>query len=275
MRAVEKYDERARAAETLLCVGLDSDISKLPPRFRTQAAPQFEFNRHIIDLTAQYAAAFKFNIAFYEANGADGLRQLEQSIVYLRQRHPQILTVCDAKRADIGNTSAAYAHAIFEQLGFDALTLNPYLGRDALQPFLDYDDRACIILCRTSNPGSAEFQNLPAPTRPLWQVIAERVADDWNDKGNCMLVVSATSVAEMATIRSLTGDMTLLAPGIGVQGGNPEAVIRAGINSAGRGLIINSSRGIIFASDPAATAADLRDSLNRCRRKATENPHAN
>ncbi len=266
MNAVAKYDAAARSKNSLLCVGLDSELSQLPPPFRAHETPQLAFNRHIIDLTAPFAAAFKFNIAFYEAQGAAGLQQLADSVAYLRERQPAALTICDAKRADIGNTSAAYAHAIFEELGFDAMTLNPYLGADALQPFLDYGDKACIVLCRTSNPGSAEIQELPAPDRPLWQVIAEKVATQWNAKANCMLVVSATNPAEMSTIRSLTGDMTFLAPGIGAQGGDSRAVVRAGLNSAGRGLIINSSRGIIFAPDPAAAAAELRDALNLHRR---------
>ena len=235
MNAIDKYDRRAESIDSLVCVGLDSDLNKLPLAFREHAAPQLAFNRHIIDRCAEYAAAFKFNIAFYEANGIAGLRQLGESLAYLRANHPDILTICDAKRADIGNTSTAYAEAIFARLGFDAVTLNPYLGRDALKPFLDHEDKACIVLCRTSNPGSAEIQDLPAPTRPLWLVIAEKVANEWNDNDNCMLVVSATNPDEMATIRALVGDMTFLVPGIGAQGGEPGAVIRAGMNSAGAG----------------------------------------
>ena len=266
MNAVAKYDARAAAIDSLLCVGLDSDLSKLPREFQAQAAPQFAFNRHIIDATAQYAAAFKFNIAFYEAQGASGWRQLADSLDYLRAQHADILTICDAKRADIGNTSAAYARAIFEQLGFDAVTLNPYLGADALEPFLRYQDRAGIVLCRTSNPGSAEIQELCVGGRPLWQVIAEK-ARDWNKRGNCMLVVGASNPREMAQAREIVGDMTLLVPGIGAQGGDVSAVLRAGLNGAGRGLIINSSRGIIFADDPARAASELRNQINAERRR--------
>ncbi len=266
MSAIDKYNARARAANSLLCVGLDSDMQRLPPPFRQAAAPQLEFNRHIIDRTAPFAAAYKFNIAFYEAQGAAGLRQLGESLAYLQRHHPDILTICDAKRADIGNTSAAYARAIFENFGFDALTLNPYLGMDALQPFLNYAHKGCIILCRTSNAGAAHIQDLPAPDRPLWQVIAEKVAGEWNKNGNCMLVVSARHPAEMATVRALTGEMTFLVPGVGAQGGEAGAVLRAGSNSAGLGLIINSSRSIIFAEDPAAAACELSDSINAARR---------
>jgi orotidine-5'-phosphate decarboxylase len=263
--AIAKYNARVDAARSLLCIGLDSDIGKIPPAFQAHETPQLAFNRHIIDATAEYAAAFKLNIAFYEANGADGWRQLAQSLAHLRQRHPDILTICDAKRADIGNTSAAYARSIFDELGFDAVTLNPYLGRDALQPFFDYKDKAGIILCRTSNPGSAEIQNLQVNNQPLWQIIAEKTAAEWNANGNCMLVASGTNPTEMAGIRSIVGDMTLLVPGIGVQGGEINAVVRAGLNRDGRGLIINSSRSIIFADDPAKAAASLRDAINACR----------
>ncbi|MCY3781731.1 MAG: orotidine-5'-phosphate decarboxylase [Chloroflexi bacterium] len=265
MKAIDKYNARVEAAGSLLCIGLDSDSSRIPADFQGDPAPQLAFNRSIIDATAEYATAFKFNTAFYEANGADGWRQLAASVEYLRQRHPEILTICDAKRADIGNTSAAYAQSIFGELGFDAVTLNPYLGRDALQPFLDYKDRASIIVCRSSNPGSEEIQNLTVGGRPLWQVIAERVADGWNGHGNCMLVASATTPEDMARMRSLVGDMTLLVPGIGAQGGDISAVLRAGLNGEGRGLIINSSRAILFADDPAAAAAALRDAINASR----------
>ncbi len=265
MNAIDKYDARAQAVNSLVCVGLDSDLEKLPDRYRRDPSPQLAFNRDIIDATAEFAAAFKFNMAFYEAEGADGWRQLAGSIDYLRQRHPDILTICDAKRADISNTSAAYARAIFGDLGFDAVTLNPYLGRDALQPFLDHKHNACIILCRTSNPGSADIQSLAVGDRRLWQLVAKKVAAEWNTNGNCMMVVSAANPAEMAQIRAIAVDMTLLAPGIGAQGGEVEAVVRAGLNSAGRGLIINSSRSIIFAADPAAAAAELRDAINACR----------
>lgn len=265
MNAVDKYNARVDAVGSLLCIGLDSDVNKLPPAYRNNDAPQLAFNRQIIDATAEYAAAIKFNMAFYEATGAQGWRQLAQTLQYLRQRHPDILSISDAKRADIGNTSAAYARAIFDELGFDAVTLNPYLGRDALQPFLDYADKACIILCRTSNPGAAEIQNLRVDSRYLWQVVAELAVRKWNAKGNCMLVASGTNPAEMAQIRAIVGELTLLVPGIGAQGGDLKSAIDSGLNRAGRGLIINSSRGIIFADDPAEAAASLRDAINRRR----------
>ena len=265
IRAGDKYSARVEAANSLLCVGLDSDVQKLPARFLASETPQWAFNRHIVNATAEYAAAFKLNMAFYESEGADGWRQLERTMAYLRERHADILRICDAKRADIGNTSAAYARAIFDSLDFDAVTLNPYLGRDALQPFLDYEERACIILCRTSNPGSAELQNLRLDERPLWQIVAEKVACEWNENGNCMLVASGRNPAEMAQIRAIVGELTLLIPGIGAQGGDAKAVIGAGLNREKAGLIINSSRGIIFADDPARAARSLRDTINMFR----------
>lgn len=262
MNALEKYESRAAAVNSLLCLGLDSDINRLPAAFNRQDCPQLAFNRHIIDQCARYASAFKFNMAFYEAAGAAGWRQLQASLDYLRQNHPGALLISDAKRGDIGNSSAAYARAIFDELGFDAVTLNPYLGRDALQPFLDYPDKACIILCRTSNPGSGELQDLRVGGKPIWQVVAETVAGTWNAQNNCMLVAAATYPEELAVIRSLVGDMNLLVPGIGAQGGQIEAALRAGQNSRGSGLIINAARSVIFAADPAAAAKSLRAEIN-------------
>ena len=266
MTAIDKLNRRMDAANSLLCIGLDSDTARLPAFFAKCAEPQLAFNRHIIDSTAEYAAAFKFNMAFYEAAGADGWRQLSRSMDYLRQNHDDIFTICDAKRGDIGNSSAAYARAVFDDLAFDAVTLNPYLGRDALQPFLDYRERACIVLCRTSNPGAGEIQDLEIDGVTLWQVIAETVARDWNENGNCMLVAGATYPAELTCIRKIVGDMTLLAPGIGAQGGELDAAIRAGLNRQGRGMLVNASRSIIFADNPSDAARSLRDRINRCRK---------
>ncbi len=265
--AAAKYDARAVAANSLLCVGLDSDLARLPKSFLQNDQPQLAFNRHIIDATAQYAAAFKLNIAFYEAAGATGWQQLADTLDYLRAHHPDILTICDAKRADIGNTSAAYASAIFDQLGFDAVTLNPYLGWDALAPFLSYPDKASIVLCRTSNPGCADLQNLLVDGMPLWRVVAQQAAQR-EERDRIMLVAGATYPRELAQIREIVGDMTLLVPGIGAQGGDIAQVLGAGLNSARRGLIINSSRGILFADDPAQAAATLHEKINVERRHA-------
>jgi orotidine-5'-phosphate decarboxylase len=265
MSVIEKYARRADVVNSLLCIGLDTDYTKLPPQFQDAANPQFTFNCWIIDQTHPFASAYKPNIAFYEARGDAGLHDLKLTIDYLREKHPDILTICDAKRADIGTTNAGYVTAIFDWLGFDAITLHPYLGKEALQPFLDRADKGCIVLCRTSNPGAGEFQDLQVNGVPLWQTVAERVACDWNSNQNCILVVGATYPDEMRQIRALVGDMTFLVPGIGMQGGSVEETVRSGLNRIGKGLIINSSRGIIFADDPAQAARQLRDEINKHR----------
>ena len=262
---IAKYNARVEAINSLLCVGLDSAPDRLPARFQGAEAPQFAFNRWIIEQTHPYVSAYKPNIAFYEAAGDAGLRALRLTLDYLRAEHPAILTICDAKRADIGSTNAGYVAAIFDWLGFDALTLHPYLGQEALGPFLSRADKGCIILCRTSNPGAGELQDLDVGGKPLWQAVAERVRDEWNILGNCMLVVGATYPDELGRVRALVGDMPLLVPGLGAQGGDVEATVRAGLDSQGRGLILNSARGIIFADDPAQAARELRDAINRWR----------
>jgi len=226
---------------------------------------QFEFNKRIIDQTAQFAAAFKPNIAFYEAYGEQGLKELKLTMEYLQKNYPDIFTICDAKRADIGSTNEGYVKAIFDYFGFDAMTLHPYLGAEALEPFLSRKDKASIILCRTSNPGAGELQDLQSDGKPLWQIVAEKISKEWNKNNNCMLVVGATYPVELKKIREIAGDMTFLVPGVGAQGGSVKEAVQAGINSKGKGMIINSARGIIFAADPAAEAKKLRDEINQYR----------
>jgi orotidine-5'-phosphate decarboxylase len=265
MTLIDRYNRRADAVNSLLCVGLDSDFEQLPLQFRQQENPQFRFNQHIIEQTHEFVAAYKPNIAFYEARGEAGLHDLRLTMDYLKSEHPDIFIICDAKRADIGSTSQAYVTAIFDNLGFDAVTLHPYLGKDALDPFLQRSDKGCIVLCRTSNEGAGEFQDLEVNGQPLWQHIAATVYNEWNQQDNCMLVVGATYPNEMRQVRSLVGDMTMLVPGIGVQGGNIQQTVSAGINSQKKGLIINSSRGIIFSENPATAARELRDAINQHR----------
>lgn len=260
-----KYDERAKKVDSLLCVGLDPDFDKLPERFKKMDEPQFEFNKWIIDETHEYAAAYKPNSAFYEARGDAGMRELKRTADYLRSEHPDIFTIDDAKRGDIGNTNNGYATSVFDWLGFDAITLQPYQGGRALEPFLSRSDKTCIILCRTSNEGSGEFQNLMTDGKPQWKIVAEKAASEWNANGNCMLVAGATYPEELAEIRASVGDTTLLVPGVGKQGGSATEVVPNGKNSEGLGLIINSSRGIIFTDDPGAEAKKLRDEINSCR----------
>ncbi|MBX3066387.1 MAG: orotidine-5'-phosphate decarboxylase [Anaerolineae bacterium] len=261
--AIEKYDSRAAAVDSLLCIGLDSTFNKLPAMFRNERYPQFAFNRWIIEQTHDYVSAYKPNMAFYEERGADGLVELGMTIEYLRAYHPAIFTICDAKRADIESSNQGYVDSIFDRFGFDAVTLHPYLGGSALQPFLSRGDKACILLCRTSNPGAGELQDLDVGGRPLWQVVAEKARHDWNANGNVMLVVGATYPQELQQVRAIVGEMTLLVPGIGAQGGSVEQVIAAGLNRDRRGLIVNAGRSIIFADDPAAQAQRLRDQMRQ------------
>jgi orotidine-5'-phosphate decarboxylase len=263
--SVEKYNARAEAVNSLVCVGLDPQIDALPERYRDEGTPQFAWNRDVIDATHPYVAAYKPNIAFYEERGVDGLRELQLTIAYLRERHPDIFTICDAKRADIGHTNEAYAAAIFDLMGFDAVTLHPYLGREALAPFLERRDKVSLILCRTSNPGAGDLQDLLVEGRPLWQVVAEKVTTEWNLYGNLMMVVGATYPGEMRRIREVAGDLTFLVPGVGAQGGQVQAVVEAGLNSHNMGLIISSSRGVISAPDPGEAARALRDEINSYR----------
>ncbi|MBC7872204.1 MAG: orotidine-5'-phosphate decarboxylase [Chitinophagaceae bacterium] len=265
MNAIDKYDRRVEAVNSFVCIGLDSDFDRLPTHFQQDEHPQFAFNRWIIDQTHEFTSAYKPNIAFYEARGDAGLSELKLTLDYLCENHPDILTICDAKRADIGTTNSGYVNAIFDWLGFDAITLHPYLGQEAMKPFLNRVDKGCIILCRTSNPGSSELQNLEFNGKPLWMIIAERVHEHWNTLGNCMLIIGATYPEELRQIRDLVGNMTLLIPGIGAQGGNIEQTVHAGLNAEGKGMIINSSRGIIFSEDPARAVQQFRDAINRYR----------
>lgn len=265
MNAVNKFDRRADAINSLLCVGLDTDVERIPARFRAEAHPQFAFNKYIIDQTAEYTAAYKPNSAFYEARGAAGFDELRMTVEYLQQNYPDILTICDAKRGDMASTNEEYVKWVFDLLDFDAVTLHPFLGGEALSPFLERADKGCIILCRTSNPGSGELQTLSVDGKPFWRYIAEKVRDRWNSNGNCMLVMGATYPDELREVRSALPDMTFLVPGIGAQGGSVEQTVQFGRNRAGRGLIISASRGIIYADDPAGAARQLRDAINASR----------
>ncbi len=253
------------ASGSLLCVGLDPELNRIPARFRGEPYPLFSFCRDIIDRTAPFACAFKPNTAFFEAHGAVGWEQLARVFAYLRERHPDHFTVCDAKRGDIGSTNRGYVRAVYDELGADAITLHPYLGREALAPFLERADRAAVILCRTSNPGAGELQDLLCDGKPLWLRVAEQVSTAWNALGNCMLVVGATWPEEMRAIRSAAPEITFLVPGIGAQGGDIEATVQAGLRADGKGLLLTSSRAILYSADPAAAARETRDAIHQAR----------
>lgn len=223
-----------------VCVGLDKG--------------DFEFDKNIIDQTSDLICAYKPNAAFYkEAN-------LQKTVSYIKSAYPDIPIILDAKRGDIGNTNEAYAKAIFDDLGVDAVTVSPYLGKESLQPFLDRADKGIIVLVKTSNPGAGEFQDLVVEGKPLYQVVAEHVKE-WNSNNNCAVVVGATYPEELKKVRGLVGDMPILIPGIGTQGGDLESTLKNGLNSKKQGLIINSSRGIIFAPDPREATLKMHEEI--------------
>lgn len=266
MNFQQKLNRIIKKNNSLVCVGLDSDISKLPSRFKNNKYPQFAFNKEIIKKTHDLVCAYKPNSAFYEAQGAEGVKGLKMTCDYLKKKYPIIPIILDAKRADIGNTNEGYVKFVFDYLGADAVTIHPYLGGEAVQPFLQKIDKGIIILCRTSNPGAGEFQDLIINGKPLYKLIAQKVAKKWNKNRNCLLVVGATYPKELKEVRKIVGDdMTLLIPGIGAQGGNLEKTVKAGLNKKKSGIIINSSRGIIFAGRPREEARKLRDEINKFR----------
>jgi len=262
---IEKYNRRVEKANSLVGVSLDSDISLLPPDFRARDFPQFEFNKRVIDLTNDHVGAYKLNIAFYESRGPQGFGELKATMEYLKDQYPDIPTICDAKRGDVLNTNEQYAATLFDYFGFDAATVNPYLGKEPLEPFLRRKEKGCIVVCRTSNPGAGEIQDLNVGGKPIWSVIARKVKDDWNANGNCLLVVGATYPEEMKAIREIVGDMTFLVPGVGAQGGDLEAVVRSGLNSEKKGLIIVGGRSFIFAADPGAEVEKTKHAVNALR----------
>lgn len=273
MEFLRKLNSAVDKNNSLLCVGLDPNIDMLPVHLQGGKTPFLTFNRAIIDATADLVCAFKPNSAFYEARGAAGIEELKQTCDYIRQHYAQIPIILDYKRGDIGNTNNHYTKFAFEYLQVDAVTVQPYQGRSAVQPFLDHKDKGIMILCRTSNEGSDEFQDLIVAGRKLYLQVAQNVHDNWNINGNCQLVVGATYPKELAEIRALVGDdMVFLVPGMGAQGGEAEATVKAGINSRGQGLIINSSRAVLYASSDEsfvssarAKALELRDEINQYR----------
>jgi len=262
--------EQCWEKDNFVCVGLDSDYNHIPESVKSLDSVEetlFAFNRDIIDATHDLVCAYKPNAAFYEAQGNAGLRALIRTVRYIRETYPHIPIILDAKRADIGSTNLGYVKAAFDIIGVDAITVHPYLGKEALAPFLARREKGIIVLAKTSNPGSAEFQNLSVgeSQEPLYQVVARHVASTWNSNGNCALVVGATYPAELKKVRTIVGDMPILIPGIGAQGGEVAATVIAGKDSRGRGMIINSSRSIIFASQGPDFAQAARKATEHLR----------
>lgn len=257
--------------DSLLCVGLDPDPAKLPAHLQGRPDAIFEFCKAIVDATADLVCCFKPQIAYFAAHRAED--QLEALIAHIHAAHPATPVILDAKRGDIGSTAEQYAVEAFERFKADAITVNPYMGRDSVDPYLAWPDKGVILLCRTSNPGGSDLQFLEVDTphgrMKLYEHVARTVADDWNASGNCGLVVGATFPAEIARVRELTGNMPLLVPGIGAQGGDIAATLTAGRTANGTGLMINSSRAVLYAgkgedfADAARQVAlDTRDAIN-------------
>jgi orotidine-5'-phosphate decarboxylase len=245
--------QAAWASDKFVCVGLDTDATRIRSALQSSISSDgeaiFEYNRRIIDSTADVVCAYKPNSAFYEASGVAGIQALISTIEYILSRAPEVPVILDAKRGDIGSTNQAYARFAFDICGADAVTVQPYAGKESLTPFLERADKGVIVLTRTSNPGANEFQDASVGEgRKLYELVAEAVTRDWNQNRNCGLVAGAPYPEEMRRIRSIVGDLPLLVPGVGTQGGELEAVVEAGQDSHGQGMIINSSRAILFAS---------------------------
>ncbi|MCM2492020.1 orotidine-5'-phosphate decarboxylase [Burkholderia glumae] len=272
MSAPLTFIDTLRAAwqrtNSLLCVGLDPEPTRFPAQFANRPEAIFDFCREIVDATAPYASAFKPQIAYFAAHRAED--QLERLIAHIHLQHPGLPVVLDAKRGDIGSTAEQYAREAFERYRADAVTVNPYMGYDSIEPYLGYEDKGVVVLCRTSNPGGSDLQFLETGGRPLYQVVAELAATRWNEKtGQLALVVGATFPKEIEIVRGIVGAMPLLIPGIGAQGGDVQATVAAGRSADGGGMMINSSRAILYASSgddfaeaAARVAQATRDTIN-------------
>jgi len=255
MRFLDLLDGAIKKNNSLLCVGLDVDLKAIPERFLKSTEPLLDFNRFIIETTKDFVCAYKPNSAFYEMAGIQGIAALKKTIDYIRALN--IPVILDAKRGDIGHSSAAYAKSAFEYFQADAVTVNPYLGFDSVKPFLDYKEKGVFVLCLTSNPGHLDFQ---IAGDPLYLKVARKVKE-WDTNGNCGLVVGATNPEELKTISGLSPEKPILIPGIGTQGGDLASAVKYG----GRRPIINASRSIIYAADPGAAAKKTRDEINKNR----------
>lgn len=264
----EKYNSSVDRTNSLLCVGLDSDVDTIPIKFNGERKV-YNFNRYILEEVSPYISAVKINTAFYEARGSIGLRDLELTCQLIITVYPDLPLIIDAKRGDIGSTNKGYVK-LLDSLKADAMTLNPYLGSEALSPFLERSDKGFFILCKTSNQGSGEFQDLiiiddNGFQMKLYEKVARNVLE-WNlSSNNCMLVVGAKYPDVLKNIRGIVGDMIILVPGLGAQGGDAEATIRAGIDQNRKGIIVNSSRDIILSEKPSASALKMKNLINRFR----------
>lgn len=260
-------EEQIRVKNSVLCVGLDTDLEKIPSHLLEEEDPIFAFNKAIIDATHQYAVAYKPNLAFYEAEGLQGWTSLKKTIDYLNDRYPELFTIADAKRGDIGNTAARYAKAFFEELNFDSLTVAPYMGEDSVRPSLTYNDKWTILLALTSNPGAMDFQFQSTGELRLFEEVLSK-SQAWGTAEQLMFVVGATKAKFLKQVRAIAPDHFLLVPGVGAQGGTVAEVMENGSGQSSAALLINSSRGVIYASQDvdfaqvaAAKARDLQEQM--------------
>ena len=242
----QELTDQIKKKKSFLCIGLDVDLNKIPKHLLKEEDPIFAFNKAIIDATHHLCVAYKPNTAFYEAYGLKGWKALSKTILYLNEKHPDIFTIADAKRGDIGNTSTMYAKAFFEDLAFDSVTVAPYMGKDSVEPFLAFENKHTIMLALTSNQGAFDFQTKTIDDKELYKHVLE-TSKSWKNSENLMYVVGATKAEYFADIRKIIPNSFLLVPGVGAQGGNLQDVCKYGMNDA-VGLLINSSRGIIYAS---------------------------
>lgn len=270
MTFIETLNAAWRRNDSLVCVGLDPEPAKFPTHLGDHPDAIFEFCRKIVDATADLVCCFKPQFAHFAAHRAEDA--LERLIAHIHAAHPGVPVILDAKRGDIGSTAAYYAAEAFDRYRADAVTVNPYLGGDSLKPYLDRADKGVVILCRTSNPGARDLQDLEVGGQPLYRHVARKAANEWNGNGNCLLVVGATYPAELAQVRGIVGDMPLLVPGVGAQGGDVEAVVKNGCTGSRAGLIVSSSRAILqagtgvdFADAARSAATALRERINAFR----------
>lgn len=270
MSFINKIKECWSSKNSLLCVGLDPDINKIPDHLKKSDYPILEFTRLIVDATHDLVCAYKPQIAYFSAFGAEA--ELEMIIKYIHDIYPDIPVILDAKRGDIGSTAEMYSIEAFSRYKADAVTINPYLGGDTLRPFLDKKEKGIVLLCRTSNPGAGDIQDIESNGEKLYRIIAKRAAEEWNYNNNIMLVVGATYPEELKDIRRITGDIPFLVPGIGAQGGDVKRAVKNGITPDKTGMVINSSRGIIYAGSgknftgaARRAAIQLRDEINKYR----------
>jgi len=264
MKFLDQLAEITKKNNSLLCVGLDPDLEKIPAHLHSEKEPVFAFNRSIIDATHDLVCAYKIQVAFYSAFAKE--QELAETIIYIHEHYPQVPVILDAKRNDISNTAALYVKESFDRYKADAVTVNPFMGSDSLQPFLEQKDKGIIILCRTSNAGAKDLQDLNiVDGKPLYWHIANKAVHLWNRNGNVLLVISATYPEELAEVRAMAPNMIFLVPGVGAQGADIEATVRNGINSHGAGMIINSGRKIIYASKEKDFAAEARKAAEQTR----------